>query len=510
MRTVLDRVSLRVKLVAAVLVIVTAALTGISVPSIAALQGYLLNRVDDELHLVAKQLLQQVATGETSLELSGVFGSPAETVLPNSPYVVETRSPKGGVQSWWPRGDQESSSQAQPDDPNWPQVPDAPKDLVGHLSEPFIVQSVGDQQRWRLLIEPLPGDQFLVVGASLAKVDSIVDRLTHLNLLVGLMVLAGVAVIAVAVVWASLRPLGEIERTASAIAAGDLSRRVPDRDPHTEVGRLALVLNVMLNQIETSFSARARSEAAARRSEERMRRFVADASHELRSPLTSIRGFAELYRHGGVSDPGDVGGVMRRIEDEASRMSLLVEDLLLLARLDQQRPIAWEPVDLLDLATHAAEAARAVSPDRSITLTVGPGSGQTMVDAARGVDDPAASWNESEDSESSENTPQHSPMVWEGPPIVMGDEARLRQVLDNLVRNALIHTPAGTPVEIRVWADAETAVLEVADQGPGLDQEQADRVFERFYRADPARSRRHGSAGLGLAIVAALAAAHDG
>ncbi|MGH3646968.1 MAG: sensor histidine kinase [Micromonosporaceae bacterium] len=456
MRTVLDRVSLRLKLVTAVLAIVAAALTGISVPSIAAMEGYLLNRVDDELHSIAEQLLQQAQEGRRDLYLGDLF--PGDAVRLPSPYVFETRSPAGKVQS----------SHPEPHDA-WPRVPGDPSRLTARLGTPYTVGAVNGELRWRLLIEQLPGDQFLVIGASLADVDSAVERLSHLSLLVGLIVLGTAALLGAVVVWASLRPLGEIERTAAAIAAGDLSRRVPDRDPRTEVGRLARVLNMTFNQIETAFRARARSEAAARRSEERMRRFVADASHELRSPLTSIRGFAELHRHGALSDPAETAGVMRRIEDEAARMGLLVEDLLLLARLDQHRPIAWEPVDLLELAMDARDAARAVAPHRPIELVVGA-----------------------------------------GPPVVMGDQARLRQVFDNLIRNALVHTPSETPVEIRVRAEGRTALLEVVDQGPGLDPDQAERVFERFYRADPARSRRHGSSGLGLAIVAALAAAHGG
>ena len=473
MRTVLGRFSLRLKLVAAVLAIVAAALTGISVASVTAMQEYLIDKVDDELQTISDQLLQQVAHGRVDLLLDEVLPSAAGTVRLPSPYVFETRGPKG-LQSAYPRGR----------DDGWPRVPTRIDELRQHAGVPYTVEGSDGLSRWRLLIEQLPDDQFLVIGRSLADVDSAVERLSHLALLTGLVVLGASGVIAVAVVWASLRPLGEIERTATAIAAGDMSRRVPAGDPRTEVGRLARVLNMTFNQIETAFQARARSEAAARRSEERMRRFVADASHELRSPLTTIRGFAELHRHGAISDPAEIANVMRRIEDEARRMGLLVEDLLLLARLDQQRPIAWEPVDLLHIAVDTVTAARAIDPDRPIDLVVG---------------SPAESPSGEPDDDAGA-----------GPPVVMGDEARLRQVLDNLVRNALIHTPKGTRVEVRVRAEANAAVLEVADEGPGLDAEQAERVFERFYRADPARSRRHGSSGLGLAIVAALAAAHGG
>jgi two-component system OmpR family sensor kinase len=313
--------------------------------------------------------------------------------------------------------------------------------------------------------------------------DHAVDRLVVAELLVGFGVLILLAVLGAALVRASLGTLREIEHTAQAIAAGDLTRRVPEfepggEEPRTEVGRLGRALNAMLVQIEAAFTARAESEARALRSEERMREFVADASHELRTPLTTIRGFAELYRQGAVRSPDEVDRLIRRIEDEASRMGLLVEDLLLLARLDQERPLVRAPLELRVIANDAVTAARAVAPDRTIQLEIPEGT---------------------------------------GPLIVSGDEARLRQVVDNLVANALTHTPAGTPVWLRLYAEDGSVVVEVADAGPGLRPEQADRVFERFYRADAARTRRNSAAptarsgtGLGLAIVAALVAAHEG
>jgi two-component system OmpR family sensor kinase len=269
---------------------------------------------------------------------------------------------------------------------------------------------------------------------------------------------------------------------------------VPDQDPVTEVGRLGRSLNTMLSQIESSFYAQAQSEAAARRSEERMRQFVADASHELRTPLTAMRGYAEYYRQRGglhedapsTSQPSDELGsnaqltradmdrIMQRVEQESARMGVLVEDMLLLARLDQQRPIEHRPVDLLTLAADAVQDARIIAPDREITLDVGSGAAF----------------------------------------LILGDEVRLRQVIANLMNNALTHTPEGTPVAVRLLAGPRqpvpSVVLEVADQGPGLRQDQAEHVFERFYRADQARTRTAGGTGLGLAIVAALVAAHDG
>jgi two-component system, OmpR family, sensor kinase len=285
-----------------------------------------------------------------------------------------------------------------------------------------------------------------------------------------LIVLAGIGV---AIVQSSLQPLRDIERTAAAIAAGDLSQRVPESAPETEAGRLARALNAMLAQIEWAFRARAASE-------HRMRQFVADASHELRTPLTTIRGFAELYRQGAAREPEETAALLKRIEDEAARMGLLVEDLLLLARLDEERPLTMAPLDLRVIANDAVEAARAVAPDRTITLE----------------------------------------MERDEPMIVEGDESRLRQVVGNLVTNALTHTPAGTPVALRLRVDGTDALLEVADSGPGLSEEQAQRVFERFYRVDKARTRRaagstqavtpHSGTGLGLAIVAGLVAVHHG
>jgi len=202
-----------------------------------------------------------------------------------------------------------------------------------------------------------------------------------------------------------------------------------------------------------------------------MRRFVGDASHELRTPLTTIRGFAELYRQGAASDAAAVQRLMGRIESESARMGLLVEDLLLLARLDAQRPLEREPVDLLTVASDAVHDAKAVAPQRVVRLEVleGPGT-----------------------------------------PEVMGDEGRLRQVLSNLVTNALTHTPQDTAVTVRVGTLAEQVVLEVADDGPGLSGEDASRVFERFYRTDTSRTRASGGTGLGLSIVAALVSAHGG
>ncbi|RAS66813.1 two-component system OmpR family sensor kinase [Lentzea atacamensis] len=302
----------------------------------------------------------------------------------------------------------------------------------------------------RLVMRQFDGEE-LIAAADQSEVDNAVAdlRLAFLLISLGALILVGMA--GYALVRASTRALEEVEQVAGEIAAGDLSRRVPVRQPGSEVGRLASALNTMLGQIEQAFAVRVSSE-------NRMRQFVADASHELRTPLTSIRGYAELYRQGAASDAAEV---LRRIEDQAARMGLLVEDLLQLARLDSEQPLNLSTVDLVVPVTDAVVEARVRDPERTVSLEL-PGE----------------------------------------PVLVDGDEARVRQVLTNLLDNALIHTPAGSPIEVRL----APGVIEVADHGPGLEPEQASKVFERFYRVDSARGP--GGTGLGLAIVAALVAAH--
>ncbi|MFD4367277.1 sensor histidine kinase [Rhodococcus sp. NPDC058521] len=334
---------------------------------------------------------------------------------------------------------------------------------------PTTVDSTGDSDvRWRILTAQNPDGTVTTVGVNLGDNDATVSRLVALQLVIGSIVLLVLAVAAYVLVRRSLRPLVEVEETAAAIASGDLHRRVPERENRTEVGRLSVALNGMLAQIQHAFAATAASEESARRSEEKMRRFVADASHELRTPLTTIRGFAELYRQGAASD---VDMLMSRIEGEASRMGLLVEDLVMLARLDAERPLDRAPVDLLSIASEAVHGARALAPQRTVRLELVPGPG----------------------------TPQ-----------VLGDEARLRQVLGNLIANALRHTPETANVTVRLGTTATSAFLEVADTGSGLGEEDRQKVFERFYRTDTSRNRERGGSGLGLSIVAALVAAHEG
>jgi two-component system OmpR family sensor kinase len=464
-RRLLARTRLQVKLIVAVLALVAVALTLIGFASVAVLDGYLIKRLDVQLQSVARR------SAERRPERRGPGGRPPG---PPSPYLIQYRYASGQL-------DHEESNELLEEGQQPPRVPDAAAWFDTNAGGVVTVPATGGGGRWRVAVQPRRDGSGgnVVVAASLDGIDSTTRQLRLIDLVVSVVVLLVLAGVGAAIVRASLRPLVEIEHTARAIAAGDLTRRVPDRDPRTEVGRLGRALNSMLAQIESAFGARAASEASARRSEDRMRRFVADASHELRTPLTTIRGFAELYRQGASRDPAELDRLMRRIEDQAARMGLLVEDLLLLARLDQQRPLDRSPVDLLALAADAVNDARAVAPDRRIELVLGGGDG----DPGRAL-------------------------------IVLGDGQRLRQVLANLVNNALTHTPAGSPVEVRVggWEldGAPGAAVEIVDHGPGLAPEQAERVFERFYRADPARSHAAGGSGLGLSIVAALVAVHGG
>ncbi|MCW2684486.1 MAG: Two component sensor protein histidine kinase [Blastococcus sp.] len=341
--------------------------------------------------------------------------------------------------------------------------------------ETFTVPSGDGSTTWQVAAVSLPQGYSAVVASDLSDDERAISRLIAIEVIVGLIVLTVLAVAGYVLVRNSLRPLAEVERTAQAIAAGDLSQRVPAGDDRTEVGRLSTALNGMLSRIESAFRAQQASEEDARGSEHRMRRFVADASHELRTPLTSIRGFAELYRQGAVRSEEDIRRLMTRIEAEGGRMSLLVEDLLLLARLDQQRPLTFAPVDLAAVAGDAVHDAKAVQPERPISLHLD----ESLTDV----------------------------------PVVIGDESRLRQVVGNLVTNALTHTPPGARLTVTVAEaadDPDVLVLRVADEGPGMDPADAARAFERFYRADAARTREAGGTGLGLAIVSSLVAAHGG
>ena len=301
----------------------------------------------------------------------------------------------------------------------------------------------------------------VVVAVSLRDVSMTLQRLVVIEASVGGGVLLGLLLLGWLVIWIGLRPLARIERVASEIAHGDLGRRVTPADTRTEIGRLGLSLNDMLVQIEQAFADRKQSEA-------RLRQFVADASHELRTPLASVRAYAEAFRLGAASDRPALERTMSRIEAEAARMGVLVEDLLLLARLDQMPQSRRERVNLSELTRQAVEDARALAPRRTIGLEAG------------------------------------------GPFPVLADPDQLRQVLANLLRNALIHTPADCPVDVTLRSDGDAVVLEVRDHGRGLPPDSGERVFERFWRTEQGRRRGAGGAGLGLAIVKAIVEAHNG
>ncbi|WP_425294916.1 sensor histidine kinase [Mycolicibacterium vanbaalenii] len=434
-------------MVAATLVLVACGLLASGVAVTTILQHSLMNRVDDTL-LDASRGWAQVPRRLPVTPIDDP--NPAR---PPSDFFVRGIDPDGQI---WMAVNDRVAEPALPADND-----------VGPV--PVTVGSVDHSDvQWRAMTVRGLGGELTTVAIDLSDVKSTMRSLVYAQAGIGAAVLVVLAIAGYAVVHRSLRPLAEVEQTAAAIASGQLDRRVPERDPRTEVGRLSLALNGMLAQIQRAMASSESSAAQARTSEERMRRFITDASHELRTPLTTIRGFAELYRQGAARD---VEMLMSRIESESRRMGLLVEDLLLLAQLDAQRPLERKRVDLLALATDAVHDAQSIAPQRRIRVEVFDGPG----------------------------TPE-----------VVGDEARLRQVLSNLMANALQHTPEGTGVTVRVGTDEDSTVVEVCDEGPGMGPEDAQRIFERFYRADSSRTRASGGTGLGLSIVDSLVYAHGG
>ncbi|WP_264031653.1 sensor histidine kinase [Cellulosimicrobium sp. SH8] len=466
------RVPLRARLVAITVLLLAAGLGLASAVTTTVVSSYLVGQVDSQLERSAEDVAS-----------STIRQAPAAATSLPSDYYVLVRDLDGNSSALgWP---QTTSRYGTPDIPAMsnPEVADA-------VGTQFTVGSVGgtDPAEWRVtpfffydrFSGELGGTAFVALPLTgIHETVKVLGRALALSAL-GIALVGGA--VAYLAVHRALRPLREIEETAADIAAGDLSRRVRPAPPTTEVGSLAASLNAMLSQIEEAF-------AVQEASEERMRRFVSDASHELRTPLATIRGYGELYRMGALDTPDKVDDTMGRIEDSATRMGTLVNDLLALARLDEGRPLRHEPVDLVSLARDSAQDLHALDPTRDVRL-VGLGSGAKAPGALR----------------------------------VVGDEDRLRQVLANLVGNVARHTPPGTPVEIALGAvrpatppdDAPdgprdaVAVLEVRDHGPGVPGEQRGRVFERFYRADSSRNRASGGSGLGLAIVAAIVGAHQG
>jgi two-component system OmpR family sensor kinase len=335
-------------------------------------------------------------------------------------------------------------------------------DTTGTVSEPFTVGAVGSSDHWRMVVVRNTDGSVTVTGLPLGLTEATSARLTALTLAASGAVLLVLGLVAWWVIRLGLRPIDALARTADEIADGDLSARLEPAPAGTEAGRLTEAFNGMVHQIEFAFAERAASE-------DRLRRFVADASHELRTPLTSIRGYTDLMQSGAIATDEARDDALRRIRSESERMAELVDDLLVLARLDQGRPLEQAPVDLVAVANDAVLDARAVAPDQPVTLEVP-----------------------------------------EAAVVVVGDEGRIRQVVANLLTNARVHTPDGTPVTVTVASDGTIARLMVADEGDGMEPDVSTRVFERFYRADPSRARDRGGSGLGLSIVAAVSEAHGG
>jgi len=443
--------SLRGRLLIGVISLALIGLLVLNVAIYASLQNFLIGRVDAQMRAGVD-------------EVASALGAPARGPIQRTAFplgtVAELLGPDGSVVNV--KGVDNGFGSA-----TLSVTPVLPKSLpntdLDVPASPFTVAGSDGMTQFRMTDwrEGRFGGQVIVLAVPLTDIQSTLRGLLVSQSLVSIGVVAGTALLAFLIIQVGLQPLRRMGVVAGEIAAGDYSRRVEPATSKTEIGRLGLALNAMLTQIEAAFAERTASER-------RLRRFIADASHELRTPLTSIRGYSEMLRRGASQSPTDSDLARRRIEEESVRMSALVDDMLLIARLDQGRPLETKPVDLQAIARDAVDDARAVAPQREITL------------------------NASE------------------PVVVSGDDTRLRQVLGNLVRNALVHTPSKTPIEVAVSTEDSVARMSVADHGPGLPPDAAERIFEPFYRADPSRSRDSGGAGLGLSIVSAVVAAHGG
>ena len=441
------------------LAVATLSLAGFLVADVAtytALRSFLVDRTDRSLAAAHEPLVRVLfessefghhGDGEDRNREEAAFAAAAPGA-----YVELRDDQHDVVLSGSARGEFESST------------PDLPKGAVlrrGEDSRYLTVDANEDGAApFRVLAQRLPDDGTILVALSLDDVHDTLGRLLIIGAIVTAAVLVGVIALGFWLVRVGLRPLTAIEATASGIAAGALSTRV-NEDEGTEVGRLGASLNAMLGRIEAAFDRQAESEA-------QLRRFVADASHELRTPVSAVAAYAELFERGARDRPEDLARLLRGIRAETSRMESLIDDLLLLARIDEGRPLERQAVDLVSVVGAAVEAARVLGPDWPVTMSA------------------------------------VSPFE------VDGDPRALRQIVDNLLGNARSHTPPGTAVHVAVRNDGDEVVLEVSDRGPGLTPEHAARVFERFYRADPSRARDRGGAGLGLAVVRAIAEAHGG
>jgi two-component system OmpR family sensor kinase len=440
------RLSLRARLLVGVVALAGVGLVAADVATYSALSSYLLGQVDDTLNAVHPGIESAVFGGRGGPSLSPVPGDCVAVRRLDGTSLGPARCVPA-----FPGVD----AQSPPRLPTHISLPSQPNAADGDRVAYFTVPATRGAGRYRVRASEEvehPG-YVLLIAQPIHDVDDTLHRLFLIELLVTVAVLAAITVVGLWIIRIGLRPLRAIEETAVAITAGDLSLRVEHPDPHTEVGRLGAALNTMLDRIEAS--------------DKRLRRFVADASHELRTPLAAVRAYAELFGRGAATRPEDLERSMTGITRESERMSLLVDDLLLLARLDEGRPLEREPVDFAAVVSEAVDAARAVEPERPIEVSLEPAT-------------------------------------------VTGDAGRLRQVVDNLFANVRAHTPSGAPVSVELRAADGEARLAVADHGPGLTDDDAARIFERFYRVDTSRARASGGVGLGLSIVAAVVAAHGG
>lgn len=416
-----------------------------------ALESYLIDRTDEQLTAGSRAFDRFPLTPPPSASVSG------REVRPPTRFYLAFTTADGA----------ERTVLSTPTDFGGaaPDVPDA-AGLAAIEGTPTTVDSSNGSVNWRMLITPVTGGGWAIAAVPLTDVRATVERLALLQGVVGLVVVVLGGAVGYALVRRSVKPLANMATTSHAIADGDLTLRVSEEPASAEIDELARSFNVMVSRIAESFSTQQASEAQARESEERMRRFIADAGHELRTPLTSIRGYAELISQGAAADPADA---ITRIQQESMRMGSLIEDLMLLARLDEHRPIRRDEVDLVGICEAATDSLLAVEPDREVRLAA---------DATR--------------------------------PAVVGDAERLRQVLDNLLSNAARYSPPTATIEVTVSDEGDTVRVSVRDRGPGLAPEERDRVFDRLYRTDEARARVSGGTGLGLAIVRSIVEAHGG
>lgn len=443
--------SLRARLITGLAALTIAVLLVVDVATYFSVRQFLVERVDRQLEASIGSAIAELTRVVPQDRTSSSRTRPLPPILPPGTY-IELRAPDGTVLNSLTYGFGDAVY--------------SPPSLSGPLVPPESrqwseVASVDGDVDYRVLVQPLIGDdRAVVIALPLGNVDDTLQQLVVVEVAVSgaaLLVILGGAFFLVRL---GLRPLDRFAATAGEVARGDLSRRVTPSDGRTEVGRLGVALNYMLSRIEDAFRQKTESE-------ERLRRFVADASHELRTPLTSIRGFAELVSSGPALSPEDTANAARRIEQQSNRMGALVDDLLLLARLDEGQELSLELCDLADVVQATADEARLADPSRELTISTTPAC-------------------------------------------VMGDQTRLHQAVANLLANARQHTPPGTPVHITLSRDNGTAVVAIADEGPGLPESDLPHLFERFYRADKSRSRQNGGSGLGLAIVKSIVEGHAG